>query len=154
MAWRQLTITDLKGALNANELDSYSSAQSDAHLPARAEGILANVVQQIREDIASYELNDLSVETDYIPEGYHYHALAIARHRLLSSLPYFEVTEARELEYKEAIKFFDSVASGKRRPEKPANARDNTAAAPTRLGGAQVATSRPKITGRANLSGL
>lgn len=154
MAWIPLTIADLKTSLNSQEVESYSTALADTEMPVRADEILAQVVQQIRDDIASYQLNVLSVEDDLIPDGYSYHALALARYRLLSSLPYCEITESRKEEYKEAIKFFDSVANGKRRPEQPDNPRDITAAPDRPRPGAQVVSSRTNIVGRENLSGL
>lgn len=152
--WKALTIDDLKSALNSDELDLYSKHAADVDVPDRAPEILEQVVAQVRADIASCERNQLSTDETLIPEGYHANALAIARYRLLSTIPYCEISEARAEEYKMAVKFFDSVALCKRRPEAPADARDNQAASEKPLPGAQVVTSRPKITGRENLSGL
>ncbi|MGJ8674060.1 phage protein Gp36 family protein [Rubritalea sp.] len=154
MAWEELTINDLKGALNATELDAYSTEFADEAVPERALEILEQVVQQVRGDITSHSLNTMSVDDALIPEAYHAHALAIVRYKLLATLPYVEITKAREKEYDQANKFFESVAVGKRRPEAAADARDNTAADERPSSGAQVVTSRPRITGRDNMAGL
>lgn len=152
--WKPLTIDDLKSALNSEELETYSTHAADAGVPDRAPEILEQVVAQVRADIASCTRNRLSRDETLLPEGFHAHALAIARYRLLATLPYMEISEARTEEYRAALKFFDSVATCKRRPEAPADARENEAASEMPLPGAQVVHSRPDITGRANLSGL
>lgn len=152
--WKTLTIDDLKSALNSAELDIYNTTSADAEVPDRAPEIIEQVIAQVRGDIASFDRNTMSVDETLIPTAYHANALAIIRYRVLSTLPFCDISDARTEEYKTAVKFFDGVATGKRRPEAPADARPNEAPSEKPLPGAQVVHSRPNITGRANLSGL
>lgn len=156
MAWKTITVADLKSALNAEELDIYSTHSADATNPSRADEIVTAVIQQVRGDIASCERNRLSLDSALIPEGYVTNALAIARYRLLSTLPYCTISDSRTKEYDTAIKFFDSVAMCKRRPESPPEdeSRETEAAPDKPRPSAQTVSSRPSITGRSNLSGL
>ena len=155
MPWITITTDDLKSALNAEELEIYSTHAADATDVDRADDIVLSIISQVRGDIATCSRNKLSIDPSLIPDAYVTNALAIARYRLLSTLPYCTISDSRTREYDTAVRFFDSVAKATRRPEPPSpdQIRDNTA--PTyRPQSAQVVSSRTKITGRSNMSGL
>lgn len=152
--WKPLTIRKLKSSLLADELELFSEEGTDAELLERAPGILEDVTDHVLGCIVSFDRNKMPEDETLIPKAYHFHALAMARFRLLTALPYCEVSEDRKDENDDAIDFFKEVAKGTYRPEPPEVPRKNKAPSQKPLPGAQVVTSRKKITGRDNLSGL
>ena len=153
--WKALTIADLKSSFEVDELDLFSTHGTDGELPERAPEILEDVTAHVLGCIASCGRNkEMPEDESLIPDAYHYHALAMARYRLLSSLDYCDVSENRKNDNKEAVLFFKDVAKCVYRPEPPEVPRKNNAPSEKPLPGAEVVSSRPKITGRDNLSGL
>lgn len=117
--------------------------------------ILADLTAEIRGYIASWAQNEtLSADAGQIPPEFKAKALSIARWRLLITVPGYDPGDARELDYKNADAFFNSVAAGKIRPAPAPDAIKSTVPEQARQPGVGVATSRGLITGRRNVGGL
>lgn len=123
--WRNLTVEDLETAMNAAELKALrtkllTEGQEDA-IPV----VLSQVVAEFREAIRSCSNNRMSPDETTIPDGSIRHAVAIARHRLLTRFSDSkEVGEARLMEYREANRYLLSVAKcelGVERFDEPEN---------------------------------
>lgn len=85
-------------------------------------GIISQVTMQIRNAIRSCAKNTLHEDASYLPEGAIFHAVAIARYRLLSRLAIGEVAapgDARTAEYKEALRWMELVRSCREIIEQP-----------------------------------
>lgn len=129
MAWISIEEDDVKTRLAGTELSSYqtvalASGQSDP-LP----GIITQVVSEIRGYIAACASNALG-DGETIPEKLLGTALAVIRYRLTTRLP-IEVTEQRELEYKEAIRLLERVSECMFAIEEPEEEDDESISSPS-----------------------
>lgn len=117
--WRELTEDDVLAAMNSAEAAAFrgqllAEGQSDP-LPE----VMSQVALEIREAIRSWPKNVLSPAEGEIPSGAVRHAAALVRHRLATRFSDTrEVSEARLMEYREAVRYLDMVASGKRAVER------------------------------------
>lgn len=110
MNWRELTEADLLGSLNAVERDGYTSATvSKGDDPASS--ILVNVAHEARGYIAAHVDNSNMPEGALVPNEVVAHAMAIARHRLLTWAD-IKVSEDRVREFESAEKYFTAVGKG------------------------------------------
>lgn len=117
-AWVTLTENDVLAGLTALEREDFATASVDPAVPDRLPALLADLTAEIRGYIATWSQNSLSADPAKIPPSFRARAVAIARWRLLVSVPDYDPGDARKLEYEAAERFFRSVAEGKIRPEK------------------------------------
>lgn len=122
MSWITLTAEHLKSAMTSKEVSDFGRAVTDGTPEDRMVPVLADLTQEIRGMIASWTQNTLSADTTTIPESFKTRALALARFRLLITIPGYQPGDARKLEYEKAEAFFLSVARGVVRPEAAADA--------------------------------
>lgn len=153
MQWTPLTTDDVLSSITANELDKFGKAVTSVAVPDRIVPILADLVAEIRGFIATCEPNSLSADPTLIPPSFKARALAIARWRLLVTIPGYEPGDARKLEYEKAESFFNQVAQCKIRPEVADDAVPTNVPADTPAG-ITVVSAPPKRTGRANMNGM
>lgn len=152
MSWIKLTLAHLKSSMTSREVEDFSTAVTDGEPDSRAELILADLTQEVRGFIASWTQNTLSADTELIPESFKSKALALARWRLLITIPGYPPGEARKLEYEEANRFFTNVAKGVIRPEAADDAM--TPAVPSEKPAGAQWTAPGSRTGRDRMNGL
>ena len=116
-AWVTLTPNDVLAGLTATERTDFATASVDPEVPDRLEALLADLTAEIRGYIVTWAANPLSADSGKIPPSFRARAVAIARWRLLVSVPDYDPGDARKLEYEAAEAFFRKVAEGKIRPE-------------------------------------
>jgi hypothetical protein len=109
MSWATLTEVDLKTAMTSLEREIFGKTVVDGALTDRVPGI----------------------DTTMIPLMTHHHALAIARWRVLTSIPKYNPGEPRKEEYTEAIKFLEGLAKCSPRPPAPLVPATTITTAPT-----------------------
>jgi hypothetical protein len=153
MQWVTLTADDILSQVTLRERDDFSKTSPGVAVPDRLVPILANLVAEIRGNIASHSGATLSAGATLIPPGFKAHAVAIGRWRMLTSIPGYNPGESRKLDYETAVTFFRDVAKGINRPEA---ADDATApiTAESRPAGVEVVTSAPSRTGRDRMDGI
>ena len=135
--WRELTEDDVLQTLTAPERDAIQTAATDPLQPLPVGAVLSTVVADARGRIAAHPANRLG-DGATVPETLVHHLVAIARWRLLSRLPTDRLaTDSRKLEYQEALRALNAVASGKYALETPETPDDEPRA-----------TLRPSISGR------
>jgi hypothetical protein len=117
MSWITLSAGHLKSAMTSKEVTDFGRTVTDGEPEDRMVPVLADLTQEIRGMIASWTQNTLSADTTTIPESFKTRALAIARYRLLITIPGYNPGEGRKLEYEKAETFFRDVARGIIRPE-------------------------------------
>jgi len=150
--WVTLTVDDILGAMTSREREDFGKVSTTLTVPDRVAPILVDLVAEIRGYIASHAGNTLSSDTSRIPPSFRARALAIARWRVLTSIPNYQPGEARKLEWEAAEKFFRSVAEGDIRPESDPDS-VAPAAAPAQPAGVQH-SAPPSRTGRSRMNGL
>lgn len=150
MAWITLTTEHIRRSLTGAELSAVQTTalgegQSDP-LPATLDG----VVKEIRGYVSACERNTLG-DGETIPDELLDAAIAIARWRALTRLPVARLaTEQRREENDAAVRLLREVAACRFRIAQPATASAENLAS----GGAQVISSRTRITKGSDLSGL
>lgn len=117
MTWTPLTVDDLLSALTSREREDFARTSVEVTVPDRAAPILADLVAEIRGYIVSHSPNSISADAALIPPSFKARAVALARWRLLTTIPGYAPGDARKLEYEKADTFFQDVAKGKIRPE-------------------------------------
>ena len=143
MEWIALTETDLLDVMQTSEVD----------LSATVPAVLANLTAEIRGMIATWSPNTLSADATLIPPSFKARALALARWRILTSVPDYQPDEARRLEYEAAEKFFNLVSIGKIRPE-PADDATTTEVPTEKPAGVEIVSSPGSRTGRDRMNGI
>lgn len=117
--WREITENDVLQSVSAPERDAIQTAAVDESQPLPIASVILTAVADARGRIAAYPPNALS-EGPTVPETLVHHVVAIIRWRLLTRLPVKSLaTEARQLEYKEALNALEAVANGKYSIEQP-----------------------------------
>ena len=116
-AWVTLTTNDVLAGLTLREREDFATTSVDAAVPDRLEALLADLTAEIRGYIATWPQNSLSADPAKIPPSFRARAVAIARWRILVSVPEYDPGDARKLEYEAAEAFFRRVTDGKIRPE-------------------------------------
>jgi len=106
--WRELTESDVEAGLSAPETAAYQTAAISAGQNVLAQ-IIAQVTQECRGHIADCSRNTLA-PGETLPERVHYHAVAMVRFRMMTRLG-LSVSEDRRKEQRDAIRFFERVAS-------------------------------------------
>lgn len=123
--WRAITDDDLLTGMNSYELEAF---RNKAIADGQADPVpllIAQTTMDVREAIRSCRDNSLSPDATLIPEGAIRHAVALIRHRLQTRFPdQAEAAEDRRLEYREANKYLEAVASCSRSVERYGEAPD------------------------------
>lgn len=122
MAWRSLTIDDVRSAMNGAELDALFAAAGDWTLSPDIANVLVNTASEIRGHIAAQPKNELGPDGT-VPGGLVQTALAIVRFRILTSFPGLGdtvLTDDRRKEYDNAIDLLRRVANGQFSVAEPA----------------------------------
>lgn len=149
MSWTAPAETDLEHYLIAQELAAVKRYLSDNQTDP-VEEALANAVDRVRGYIAANNKNTLGA-TGTIPATLKETALVIARNTLLGRLPNDSLlTEGRKEAHRDAIATLKDVAAGRFAVTQP----ETAAAAQTRQGTIEVATSTSRKATREKLSGL
>ena len=86
-AWVTITEEEIKTAMTAKERDIFGMTVVDGTPSDRVPAILSDVTALVRSYIGSCERNLLDANAALIPRMAMHHALAIARWRLLTSIP-------------------------------------------------------------------
>lgn len=121
MSWETITAADVTDQFTEVEAATIQAVQSsgDSKLP----GIVTRVIAQVRDDIRSggYALDE---DDTTIPEGLHNDAIAIARWKLLITLPANEEiqSKARKQENDEALDKLKRISNSKYSVEPPTGA--------------------------------
>ena len=122
--WVALTVSDLLSVMTDREVNDFGKVSTTLTVPDRVIPILADLVQEIRGYTGSHAGNTLSADPLLIPAEFKAKALAIARWRVLTSIPGYN-PETRKLEYEKADAFFTAVAKGTIRPRPAPDAEVN-----------------------------
>lgn len=115
--WIILTPEHLKSAMTADEAARFGRAVTDGTPEDRMIPILADLTEEIRGFIKSCAQNTVSADESKIPAEFKTRALAIARYRLLITVPGYQPGKGREDEKTDALAFFRDVAKCVYRPE-------------------------------------
>ncbi len=145
-AWITITEDDLKTALTVKEREIFGMGVSGTSPVDRVPGILSDVTALVRSYIASCERNVMDADPTLIPRMALHHALAIARWRVLTSLPKYVPGDARKEEYDRAISFLEEMAKCKVMPPRPLNPEPSATTPQT--------SNSPRVTGRRRRYGL
>jgi hypothetical protein len=153
MTWTTLTETDLLSSMTEKERNDFAKASVGATVTDRVTPILANLVAEIRGYIVTWGPNTISADETKIPPSFTAKALAIARWRVLITVPGYQPGDARKLEYEKADSFFMAVAKGTIRPE-PADDAIATAVPNERPAGVEIVSGPGSRTGRSRMDGI
>ena len=114
MAWIELTESDLKVRLSADEIASWDSAgQEEDNVVSRVPGIIQQTTGLVRGRVASCVNNRLDPNPCLIPEELLWAAASIAKYMMLSSIPAtgIDTSEERRDESRRAYDMLDQAAS-------------------------------------------
>lgn len=153
MIWTTLTEDDLLSSMTLRERDDFAKTSVGVTVTDRVLPILADLTAEIRGYIATWSPNTISAEPENIPPSFKAKAMAIARWRLLVTIPGYQPGEARKLEYEKADAFFLSVAKGQIRPE-PADDAIATAVPGEKPNGVEIVSGPGSRTGRTRMDGI
>jgi hypothetical protein len=115
MSWVTLTADDILSGMTEKERNDFAKTSVGVAVPDRLAPILADLVAEIQDAIASRSDNPAPPASNMIPAGFKARAVSIARWRVLITIPQYNPGDSRKLDYENAEKFFSEVASGKRR---------------------------------------
>ena len=151
--WVALSVFNLLSAMTDREVEDFGKVSVKVSVPDRVTPILADLVNEIRGYVGSHSRNTLSADPLLIPSEFVAKAMAIARWRVLTSIPGYKPGEARKDEYDKADAFFTSVAKGTIRPRPAPDAEANPVPAETPAG-VQVVSGPGSRTGRQRMDGI
>jgi hypothetical protein len=154
MNWITVTPADLLSSLTESERTRFGTTSAPTVPGDRVPQILSDLVAEVRGYIATCTQNQLSQNVTLIPQSMRANLLAIARFRLLITVPGYQPGDARKAEYEAALKYFAQVASCKIRPEPPDDAVPNPVPEETPQHGVQVVSSPGLRTGRQRMNGI
>jgi hypothetical protein len=153
MTWTELTEIDLLSSMTSRERNDFGVTSTGYDVTDRVVPILSDLVAEIRGYIATWSPNTISANEAFIPPSFKARALAIARWRLLITIPGYQPGDARKLEYEKADAFFLSVAKGQIRPEPADDAVINPVPS-EKPSAVEVVSSPGSRTGRARMDGI
>ena len=153
MEWTTLTEDDLLSSMTIRERDDFAKTSVGISVDDRVTPILADLVAEVRGYIATWSPNSISADATKIPPSFKARALAIARWRVLITIPNYQPGDARKLEYEKADAFFMSVAKGQIRPE-PADDATATAVPSEKPAGVEIVSAPGSRTGRTRMDGI
>lgn len=114
--WVALTVDGLLSTMTEREVEDFGKVSTKLSVPDRVIPILADLTAEIIGYIGSHAGNTLSADPTLIPSEFKAKALAIARYRVLATIPRYKPDETRKDEWEKADAFFTSVAKGVIRP--------------------------------------
>lgn len=152
-AWTPLTVTDVLSAMTQKERDDFAKTSVGLVVADRLAPILSDLVAEVRGYITTWSPNSISANPALIPPSFKAKALAIARWRVLITIPGYQPGEARKTEYEKADAFFLSVAKGQIRPE-PADDAIPTATPSEKPAGVEIVSAPGSRTGRDRMNGI
>lgn len=124
--WVALSVADLLSSMTDKEVESVGKVAVDVSVPDRVIPILADLVNEIRGYIGSHSRNTLSADPLLIPSEFVAKAMALARYRVIATIPgAYKAEGPRKDEYDKADAFFVSVAKGTIRPRPAPDAEVN-----------------------------
>lgn len=124
--WVALTVDDLLSSMTLKEREDIAKVSTGISVPDRVIPILRDLVNEIRGYIGSHSRNTLSADPLLIPSEFVAKAMAIARWRLIATMPGgYKAEGPRKDEYDKADAFFVSVAKGTIRPRPAPDAEAN-----------------------------
>ena len=152
MLWITPVAADLETVMTANEAAIAARAVS-AGTPDRRPEIIANLIAEIRDMIATWGPNTVSADPTKIPPGFKARFLVLARGRVLTGLPGYAQSPERTAENTAAEAWLMQVAKGVIRPEPADDAITNTV--PTQNPShVQVVSAPGSRTGRSRMNGI
>ena len=151
--WVALSAVNLLSSMTFREREDFAKVSVGTEVTDRVIPILADMVNEIRGYIGSHSRNTLSADPLLIPSEFVAKAMAIARWRVLITIPKFDPGDARKLEYEKADAFFVSVAKGTIRPRPAPDAEANPVPAEIPAG-VQVVSGPGSRTGRQRMDGI
>ena len=151
--WTTLTDNDVLSGMTQRERDDFAKTSTSEEVPDRLKPILENLVAEIRGYVATWSPNTLSADTTKIPGSFKARAIALARWRVLTSIPGYQPGDARKLEWEKAEDFLMAVAKGTIRPE-PADDATPTDVPSERPSGVEIVSSPGSRTGRTRMDGI
>lgn len=114
---------------------------------------LTNIAAEIRTMITTWSPNTVSADPLKIPPGFVSRAMVIARNRLLSGLPDFQIDEDRRKQAEQAETWLLEVSRGRIRPQPAPDAIANQTPS-EKPSGMEVVSLAPSRTGRGRMNGL
>ena len=153
MIWTTLTTTDILSSMTTREREDFGKTSVAVAVPDRVLPILSDLTAEIRGYITTWSPNTISADTTLIPPSFKAKALAIARWRVLITIPGYQPGDARKLEYEKADAFFLSVAKGTIRPE-PADDAIVTATPAEKPSRVEIVSAPGSRTGRSRMDGI
>lgn len=153
MEWNTLTEDDVLSGMTQRERDDFAKTSVGGNVTDRLVPIMSDLVAEIRGYITTWSPNTISADATKIPPSFKAKAIAIARWRVLTSIPGYQPGEARKLEYEKADSFFLSVAKGTIRPE-PADDAVVTDTPSETPSGIEVVSAPGSRTGRIRMNGI
>jgi len=153
MEWTLLTEDDVLSGMTQRERDDFAKTSVGGNVTDRLVPIMSDLVAEIRGYISTWIPNTISADVAKIPPSFKAKAVAIARWRVLTSIPGYQPGDARKMEYEKADSFFLAVAKGTIRPE-PADDAVTTGTPSETPSGIEVVSAPPKRTGRKKMNGL
>lgn len=123
--WVALSVDGLLSSLTDKEREDFGKVSTTLSVPDRVLPILADLTQEIIGYIGSHSGNTLSADPTLIPSEFKAKAFAIARYRVLATMPRIKPSDARKDEYDKADAFFTAVAKGSIRPRPAPDAEAN-----------------------------
>jgi hypothetical protein len=154
MKWITVTEDDLLSALTQKEREAFGTVSTSPARGDRVPQILEDLVAEVRGYIGTCTQNQLSQDEALIPKSMRAQMLAIARFRLLITIPNYQPGDARKVEYENAGKYFAQVAICKIRPEPPDDAVANPVPNERPQNGVTVVSAPGSRTGRARMNGI
>ena len=150
--WIALTVDGLLSSMTEREIADFGKVSTRVSVPDRVVPILSRLTAQIIGYIGSNVQNTLSPDPTLIPSEFEAHAYAIARWRVLTSIPGYQPGDAREKDYDKADAFFNMVARGSIRP-RPAPDAVPSNVPNEKPAGIEVVSAPGSRTGRARMDG-
>lgn len=123
--WVELTVENLLSAMTDREVEDFGKVSTKLTVPDRVTPILNDLGNEIRGYIGSHSRNTLSADPKRVPSEFVAKAMALARWRVLTTIPGYKPGEARKDEYDKADAFFLAVAKGTIRPRPAPDAEAN-----------------------------
>ena len=139
--------------MTEREVGDFGKVSTRVSVPDRVIPILSQLTAQIIGYIGSNVQNTLSPDSTLIPSEFEAHAYAIARWRVLTSIPNYQPGDARKSDYDKADTFFNMVAKGSIRP-RPAPDAVPSNVPNEKPSGVEVVSAAGSRTGRRRMDGI
>jgi hypothetical protein len=122
MAWITITEAMAQAALSGTEQTALAALNAKEGKADPVPAIITSVTREARSAVAAFASNSVG-PTGMIPDEMQQAALSRIRYEILLQLPFGNLLTPQRIEAnKDAIGFFDKIATGKRRIEQPVTA--------------------------------